>query len=81
MMYVYRTSFPFCIPGLADDLLDDDLPYTTLSYAQGPAFYEFHGVFQNDTHELVVRTDLSEVPIDQLESFDAQTYELRSFKL
>ncbi len=40
--------------GLSTDLLDDDLPYSTLTYANGKAFYD-HNIPYNCTH--VTRCD------------------------
>ena len=52
--------------GLTGDLLDDDLPYTTLSYANGKG-YNLHNVNEGDN---VTRLDLTRIPEERIKSFD-----------
>ena len=60
------------IRGLTGDLLDDDLPYTTLSYANGKG-YHLHNVLEEaDGGEVrnVTRLNLTQIPDERIKSFD-----------
>ena len=56
------------IRGLTGDLLDDDLPYTTLSYANGKG-YRIHNVLDADGDN-VTRLNLTGIPEERIKSFD-----------
>ena len=52
---------------MSGDLLDDDLPHTTLSYANGKGFH-LHNVLDGDGAN-VTRLNLTEVPEERIKSF------------
>ena len=54
--------------GLAGDLLDDDLPHTTLSYANGKGYY-MHNVLDDEATN-VTRLNLTRIPEERIKSFD-----------
>ena len=56
----------FHISGLSGPKHDDDLPYTTLSYADGPGFEKWYEVAGN----VVARKDLTQES-DELKTFDS----------
>ena len=65
-------AMPFClhviiyISGLSGPKHDDGLPYTTLSYADGPGFEKWYEVAGNE----VARKDLTQES-DELKTFDS----------
>ena len=56
----------FYIPGLSSQKHEDDLPYTTLSYSDGPGFEKWYEVAGNE----VARKDLTN-DADELKTFDS----------
>jgi alkaline phosphatase len=60
------------IRGLTGSLLDDGLPYTTLSYANGKGYY-YHNLVDVDAETEyinVTRRNLTELPEAEIKSFD-----------
>ena len=53
---------------MTGELLDDDLPYTTLSYANGKGYY-LHNVLDVDGAN-VTRLNLTQIPEERIKSFD-----------
>ena len=54
--------------GLTGSLLDDDLPYTTLSYTNGKGYYRHNIVNEDGTN--VTRLNLTLLPEEEIKSFD-----------